>query len=55
MIKKPLRHNAFPFNHDDSKEALSEIQTSDSNQSNSSDEEVTLCPKNSNVNTKDQS
>ena len=40
--------------HDDSEEGLYEIQTSESSHSNSSDEEVTLCPNNCNVITKDQ-
>jgi len=41
--------------NDNSEEALYEIQTSDSSRSNSSYEEVTLCPNNCNIITKDQS
>ena len=40
---------------DDSEESLYEIRTSDSSYSSSLDEEVTLCPNNCNVITKDQS
>jgi len=41
--------------HSDSQNALYEIQTSNSNSSRSCDEEVTLCPNNCNVITKDLS
>ena len=45
----------FLLIYDDSKEALYKTQTFDSSRSKSSNENVTLCPNNCNVNTKDQS
>ena len=45
----------FLLIYDDSKEAFYKIQTFDSKRSKSLDENVTLCPNNCNVITKDQS